>query len=77
MFWRRIAALLVIPALLISSGSSGTQDAYTALFLPGKYPPGPIYKTEDLPELVGKPLEGIGLFGGQLLEILSFLCIVS
>jgi hypothetical protein len=65
MCWHRIAAVLVIPVLLIS-GSRGAQELYTGLFPPGKYPPGPIYKAEDLPQLVGKHLSGptylIGLF---------------
>jgi hypothetical protein len=54
MFWRKIAAIVILSVFFISASSG---SASTALVPPGKYPPGPIYKAEDLPGLVDKPLK--------------------
>ena len=66
MFWRKIAAIVILSVFFIS-GSSGS--ASTGLVPPGKYPPGPIYKAEDLPELAGKPLKLPAYLVGDFLYV--------
>jgi hypothetical protein len=52
MFLRKSLSTVIL--LILVFGSSGS--ASTQLFPIGKFPPGPIYRTEDLPNLVGKRL---------------------
>jgi hypothetical protein len=66
MFWRKLASVLV-PVLLLMTGSLGSAfEVSSTLLRAGKYPPGDIYKTDDLPKLVGKELKVAYLVGDFL-----------
>jgi hypothetical protein len=73
------------PDFLLVRGSAFTVSS--VLLRPGKYPPREIYKTEDLPKLVGKQLKGpsylvgdfpyVGKVDGLVLLVVSVGLLVS
>ena len=65
MFWRKLAIVL-IPVLLITGSSGSAFTVSSTLVRAGKYPPGDIYKTDDLPKLVGRKLKVAYLVGDFL-----------
>jgi hypothetical protein len=65
MFWRKLAIVL-IPVLLITGSSGSAFTVSSTLLRAGKYPPGDIYQTDDLPKLVGKQLKVAYLVGDFL-----------
>lgn len=68
MFWRKLAIVL-IPVLLITGSSGSAFTVSSTLVRAGKYPPGDIYKTDDLPKLVGKTLKAPAYLVGDFLYV--------
>jgi hypothetical protein len=69
MFSRKFAALIILPLFLVFAASGSAFQVSSTLLKPGKYPPGDIYKTEDLPKLVGKKLTAPAYLVGDFLYV--------
>jgi hypothetical protein len=69
MSWHKFIVLIILPLFLVSASPGSAFQVSSTLLKPGKYPPGEIYKTEDLPKLVGKRLKGPSYLVGNFLYV--------
>jgi hypothetical protein len=66
--WHTVALFVGAAVLLFRCDDDDNSSAVAILGGgPRKYPPGEIYKTEDLPKLVGKQLKGPSYLVGDFL----------
>jgi hypothetical protein len=65
--WVRFRQMFPLAAFV--SAAFRVHAANDALFAEGQYPPGPLYKTEDLPGLIGRPLKKPAYLIGDFLYV--------
>lgn len=65
----RLLRVLAGVTIAVAGATSSAPGAEDALFAPWKYPPGRIYRADDLPGLVGRPLQKPAYLVGDFLYL--------